>query len=68
MAEKLFEKNYIDYRCPKCKEEKVIFKKLLDANPPQYRYECEKCGWVKIQELEDRTLNYKHTIVSIVIC
>ena len=39
----------VDYVCPKCGKGTMKLDEgiVLTSNPPQYRYQCDKCGYVK---------------------
>ena len=39
----------VGYVCPKCGQGRMKLDEgiVLTSNPPQYRYQCDKCGYVK---------------------
>lgn len=39
----------VDYVCPKCGKGTMKLDEgiVLTSNPPQYRYQCDKCGYIK---------------------
>ncbi len=60
---------YINCSCPKCGNPKIKFRRFYKPEykrPYKYEYECKKCGWEKIQEMDERTMNYKDSEVSII--